>query len=147
MKLEVLLEGSPELRKISDEVDLSSGVPQDIVDLAEAMIQTVIADEGVGLSAPQIGRNVCLIVVKRGASYRAFINPVITKAKGSSVMEEGCLSCPNIFGPIKRAKQITVKAFKLNGKSIRIRATAQDAHIFQHEIDHLAGVLIKDFLV
>jgi len=77
----------------------------------------------------------------------ALINPkIIKKSREKSVLEEGCLSFPNIFLTIKRAKRVEVRALNIEGKEIVLKGEGIMAHIFQHEIDHLDGILFFDRL-
>ena len=112
-----------------------------IVDMA----QTMIKNRGVGLAAPQIGVSKRIIVVQNGPKEgRIFtlVNPKIKKAsRENQVVEEGCLSFPGIFLKIKRAKEIEIEGKDIKGREIKIRARGFLAQVFQHEIDHLDGIL------
>jgi peptide deformylase len=77
---------------------------------------------------------------------RVFINPVIRNRKGSVVGEEGCLSLPNLFGDVRRAETIVIEAFNLEGEELRGTLEDLPARVFQHELDHLDGVLFIDRL-
>lgn len=112
--------------------------------------------EGIGLAAPQIGKNVRVFVIKPNDSIQTIINPEIitvskekTRArdkKGKAVME-GCLSLPHFYGPIKRGAKIKIKYLDEEGK-LRIKALeGLEAQIIQHEIDHLNGILFIDRLL
>lgn len=112
-----------------------------IVDMA----QTIERNQGVGLAAPQVGILKRIIIVKTDVpDQRIFelINPKITKkSKEIEKGEEGCLSFPGIFLKIKRAKEVEVEGLDIKGKKIKIRIKGILARVFQHEIDHLDGVL------
>lgn len=112
--------------------------------LIEDMMDTMEADEGVGLAAVQVGVLKRIIVCKIENAKRAFINPKILKTSGSQVSFEGCLSIPGIFGELERAEAISVKAQDLSGGVIKMDAEGFLARVFQHEIDHLNGVLFID---
>jgi len=106
--------------------------------------------EGVGLSANQIGLDMKLFVAEVPSEegrrkFYAMVNPEIIKVgEELNVAEEGCLSIPGMYGPVERKEKITVSGFDLNGKKIKIKAWGFLARVFQHEIDHLNGILISD---
>ena len=109
------------------------------------MIEAMYQDGGVGLAAPQIGVLKRIIVLDIGEGPEYFINPEITSTGGEKVtMEEGCLSLPGIHVDVTRPDQITVKATNSNGENVEITAAGLMARVFQHEIDHLNGVLLID---
>ena len=130
------------------------------------MIEILEINQGVGLASSQIGELKRIIAVrfedgakifnsKQGEESRfwrakramVLINPVIIKkSKETEVIEEGCLSFPGLFLKIKRAKEIEIKALDENGKEIRIKDNGLISRIFQHEIDHLEGILFIDRL-
>jgi peptide deformylase len=101
---------------------------------------------GIGLAGPQVGINESLIVVDVGTGLYKLINPKILKKEGQQVMEEGCLSIPGVYIKIKRAKKILVEAWDENSKPSKIEASDLLACVLQHEIDHLHGRLIVDYL-
>lgn len=121
-------------------------VDAEIRRLFDDMAMTMYAVEGIGLAAPQVGLDMRLIVIDIGEGLLKLANPKIVKAEKSSVIEEGCLSVPNLTVKVKRASNITVSAINSNGKSELINAEGLLAHVFQQEIDHLNGKLILDYL-
>ncbi len=130
------------LRKKAEEVgEIDKETKKLIVDMA----QTMIKKQGVGLAAPQVGVSKRIIVVAtdlRGERILELINPKIIKiSQEKEKGEEGCLSFPGIFLEIERAKEIEVEGLDINGKRVRIEAKGFLARVFQHEIDHLNGVL------
>ncbi len=119
--------------------------------LAKDMMETMTKNNGIGLSACQVGKNIRLFVMPADLCLRlrlkhsVFINPEIIKiSKKTDVMKEGCLSLPGIFIPVKRAKSIKANALDENGKEFRLKAKGLLARIIQHENDHLNGILITD---
>jgi len=112
-----------------------------IVDMA----QTMEKEGGVGLAAPQVGELKRVIVVRaavKGKRVLVLINPKIKKKSGEKeIGPEGCLSFPGIFLEIKRAKEVVVEGLDYNGKKVRLKAKGFLARVFQHEIDHLNGIL------
>jgi peptide deformylase len=112
------------------------------------MIQTLRANNGLGLAAPQVGKNIRLCVIEIENELFVLINPEIKSlSKEEVVSEEGCLSFPNKFMDVQRHKRIKIKATDLNGKKQIIRARGLLARAIQHEIDHLDGVLIVDRVI
>jgi len=121
--------------------------------LLDEMLETLRSASGVGLAAPQIGIGQRIAVVeypedeeKPEETKRIYelINPEIIKAKGSEVAQEGCLSIPGLSADIDRATQLIVRAQDRNGNEVRYKVYDWLARIFQHEIDHLHGVLMTD---
>lgn len=121
-------------------------VNEDILNLIKEMMETMTNTNGVGLSANQVGKNIRLFIVNHELSKKyVFINPEIIKiSKKSEIVEEGCLSLPNIYIPIKRAKSIKIKAIDENNKQFKLKANRLLARAIQHEMDHLNGILICD---
>lgn len=145
---EILKYPNPFLRKRAQEV---KDIGPDVDRLAQEMIETMYAASGIGLAAPQVGESLRLIVVDIGASEGVFsplvmVNPEIKEAEGSFVMEEGCLSIPGIRAEVERRERVLVKGYDLKGKPMEIEAQGLLAVVFQHEIDHLNGVLFIDYL-
>jgi len=145
---------NPILRKKSEELE---EITPEIKELVLAMTEIMEKNQGVGLAAPQVGELKRVIVVhpikersleeKSEKRPQIFINPeIIKKTKETEIDEEGCLSFPELFLKIKRAKEVEIEALNLNGEKIQIKAEGLPARIFQHEIDHLDGVLFIDRL-
>lgn len=126
---------------ISD-ADLQSPEMQKLID---DMIVSMKEENGVGLAAPQIGKHIRLIIAETPKGPEAFVNPKIISVSDRIVdSEEGCLSVPGVFGLVKRHRSVKVKAKNRHGEPIRLKATGLLSVIFQHEIDHLNGVLFID---
>lgn len=145
---EVRVAGDPVLRQKAKRV---SSVDASIHRLLDDMIDTMRAENGCGLAAPQIGVSLRVIVIElppeeEGGESVVYqlINPEIVKASNEVLMEEGCLSIPGYQGRVKRFENVTVKALDRNGKSVRYKAEGLFAQALQHEIDHLNGVLYTD---
>lgn len=100
--------------------------------------------QGVGLAANQVGIDKAMLVADPGNRLYKLINPRIVKRQGKSVLDEGCLSVPEVCLKIKRAKKVVVEAQDEEGKPIKVEAEGLLSHILQHEIDHLNGKLIID---
>ena len=114
--------------------------------LFEEMLFTMRHFAGIGLAAPQIGISRNLIVADIGNGAVMLANPRILQRKGSGKMEEGCLSIPGIGVVIDRPEEVIVSGFNEKGKIIELKAQGLLARVFQHEIDHLGGKLIIDYL-
>lgn len=126
---------------------------EDLRILVEDMIETMRAAPGVGLAAPQIGISKQVIVVEFGSeedesipeSLYVLVNPeIIQQSKNNVSGIEGCLSVPGYAGEVERAEVVTVRAKDQFGKKVKIRAHGWLARIFQHEIDHINGILYTD---
>lgn len=115
--------------------------------LMEDMIETMKLSGGVGLAATQVGVSKRIIVFNPSCEeWRAdaLVNPVIMKRRGTEKKEEGCLSLPGINGLVRRSTYILVEGLDITGKPVCFEARSLLARIFQHEIDHLDGILFID---
>jgi peptide deformylase len=112
--------------------------------LIDDMVETMRAAPGVGLAAPQVGVALRVIVVEYEDTLYTVVNPEIVNATGEATDEEGCLSAPHWQAPVSRATSLLVKGRDRNGKEVRIKAEGWLARIFQHEVDHLDGILFLD---
>lgn len=119
-------------------------ITSNIIKLLDNMRDTMYANKGVGLAAPQIGISKRVIVVDVGEGLIELINPVICEAAGEVIDTEGCLSIPDLAGDVARAQKVTVKGLNRNGKEIVMNAEGYLSRAFQHEIDHLDGILFID---
>ncbi len=146
MKLEICKWPQPVLAEKAKAIE---EITPELQELIENMIETMYEDEGVGLAAPQVGESIRLICVdqtgpKERGDLMVMINPEITSCEGQVDSEEGCLSCPEFTGKVKRSQKISVKALDREGKEICMEVEDYLAIILQHEIDHLDGVTIVD---
>jgi len=122
-------------------------VTDDIRRLADKMIDIMLEAKGVGLAAPQAGVDLRMFVVSTDGTKenaKVYINPEISHSGPLEATEEGCLSLPGIYAKIKRYKKCTVTATDLDGNKFTEEAEGLLARVFQHEFDHLHGMLIKD---
>lgn len=140
--LEIKKFNEPVLRKKCKKV---GRVDKKIKKLAIDMVQTIKKGQGIGLAASQVGVLRRVIVVQTdlgGQRILALVNPkIIKKSSETEVNEEGCLSFPGIFLEIKRAKEVEIEGLDIKGKKIKLKAKGLLARVFQHEIDHLDGIL------
>ena len=112
----------------------------------EKMARTMYKAQGVGLAAPQVGIDQQLIVVDVGEGLVKLINPLVLLKEGESTLEEGCLSLPEVTVRVKRSERVMVQGWDENGKMVKVEGEGLLAHALQHEIDHLWGVLIIDYV-
>ena len=115
--------------------------------LLDNMLETMYESNGVGLAAPQVGilkRVVVVDIGEEGPGPLKLINPEILERSGEQNGPEGCLSCPGMWGDVKRSKYVKVKALTPEGQEIIIEGEDYVARAFQHEIDHLDGILFID---
>lgn len=162
--VEIVQEGNKTLRQIAKEVPVSEitgiKIQKILKDMSEALDSQ---NDGVAIAAPQIDVSLRIFAVSgrvfdedfiNGTSNFVnakkhpnlfFINPIITKiSKDKKVMDEGCLSVRPIFGKVRRATRATVEAYNEKGKKFKMNGSGLLAHIFQHETDHLEGILFID---
>jgi peptide deformylase len=134
----------PVLREKAKKVArVDSSIQKLLDDLAETMLDA----PGAGLAANQIGVPLRVCVVKGDENQIwGLVNPVIVKSAGSQVGYEGCLSKPGWVGEVERYEAVVVKGLNRHGKQVRIKSTGFTARAFQHELDHLDGVLFTDRL-
>ncbi len=109
-----------------------------------AMMRTMYEYRGIGLAAPQVGVSKRIIVADIGEGWNCLINPRMLWSRGENIMTEGCLSLPNINLEIRRSEEIIVEGMDRNGKQLQLAVKGLLARVFQHEIDHLDGILIID---
>jgi len=106
------------------------------------MLETMSQNNGLGLAATQVGYSIRLCVIKLDGKTHILLNPEIKSRSWKKVIaEEGCLSFPGQYIPIKRSVSVKVKAMDKNGKEINLKAAGLFARALQHEIDHLDGIL------
>ena len=146
MVREIRILGDPVLRTQADPVAFNAEIRQLIIDL----LDTMYAEDGVGLAAPQIGVTARVLVAdshEEGSVPWALVNPVIVEhSEETERGEEGCLSIPGVNDIVERSARIVVEALDREGAPCRIEADGLLARILQHEVDHLDGVLFFDRL-
>lgn len=143
--LTILTNPAPSLRERSVEVDPKTIGTPEFQAYLDAMTEKMHIADGVGLAAPQVGRNERIIIVNGKFGAQAYINPEITKrSDATAIDEEGCLSVPGVWGLVERAKRVSVTALDRHGRRVERDCKGLDAVIFQHEIDHLDGILFID---
>ncbi len=143
MKLPLVYYPDPRLNEPSIKIDDVFAVQQ----LCSDMADTMLAEKGIGLAAPQIGQNIRLAIINKDADptlkeHLIIINPKIFSA--STEMDEdseGCLSIPGVEGTVPRHRKIKVRYTDVNGQEQKIKATGLFSRVLQHEIDHLDGIL------
>lgn len=141
---EILSFDHPVLRQKAKKVPR---VDASIVRLLDDLAETMYAAPGAGLAANQVGVALRVCVVKGDDNqHYALVNPVLVKGEGSQIGYEGCLSFPGWVGEVERHETVVVKGLNRKGKEVRIKSSGFTARAFQHEIDHLDGVLFTDRL-
>ena len=162
-KLDIVQAGHPVLRQIARELSVEEILSPEIQELIETMKATMRAAPGVGLAAPQIGKSLQLAVIedmnhshlnaeqliernRYPVPFHVIINPrlYLEESTDSTEFFEGCLSVPEFVGVVPRAKSVRVECFNERGEPVVIQAQGWYAHILQHEIDHLNGILYID---
>ena len=134
--------------RLTTVVDAIDSIDESVRRLAEAMIETLHAANGIGLAGPQIAHMERIFVVHvSGDEPRVFINPeIVAISPDETVYEEGCLSIPGVYADVSRPRAVTVEAFDVLGKPFRLDAEGMLARVIQHEYDHLEGVLFLKYL-
>ena len=145
--LQIVYYPHPALRwKSKDVTRIDTQLKRWVGEMFELMYQA----KGIGLAANQVALPYRLFVInptgdpEQPECERVFINPAITRRNGSEEAEEGCLSLPEVYGPITRAERIVVEAFDLDGQEFRLELTGMDARVVQHENDHLDGIIFTE---
>jgi peptide deformylase len=136
---EIRIYPDPILMKVSAPIANINGKIKELID---HMARVMHVNKGIGLAAPQIGILSQIIVVNFGEGLRALINPEIIEGEGESVLEEGCLSIPTIEVPVKRKEKVFIRTFDINGKEVSLELSGFPGRVYQHEVDHLHGILI-----
>ena len=146
--LEVLQFPDPRLKQASTPV---TQVDERLRDLAREMLQVMYSEPGIGLAAPQIGESLRLVVMDTDWTSEGnernptvLVNPEILSREGEITWEEGCLSVPDFTAEVERAERVVVKYQDLDGEEITEDVSGLRAVCFQHEIDHLDGILFID---
>ena len=139
----ILRYGEPVLREKALKVEKFDDEIRDIIDRMYSILE---ASGGIGLAAPQVGLSLRLFVYRVGEDeqFHALVNPVIVRRNGEETMIEGCLSIPGLRGEVTRSVRITIAGIDENGEHVRIKSVGLKARMYQHETDHLDGVLFVD---
>jgi peptide deformylase len=147
---EVLKFPDKRLREVSQPV---AEITDEIRSLAEDMLEVMYDEPGIGLAAPQVGVALRLVVVDTEwtaedaeRSPLVLVNPVLSDAEGKISWSEGCLSVPDFEADVERSERVSLSATNLDGEAVRIDAEGLQAVCFQHEIDHLEGILFIDHI-
>ena len=143
MSYQIRVMGDPVLRQEAKSIDNIDGR---IVQMVDDMVPAMYQAEGIGLAAPQVGIQQRLFVYDIGEGPQTLVNPEIVDSDGEWTFEEGCLSVPGLSFEIIRPKEVHLVGRDLNGNEVSIEADELLARLFQHELDHLDGVLLLDHL-
>ncbi|HEY1826515.1 MAG TPA: peptide deformylase [Acidimicrobiales bacterium] len=135
--------GDPVLKERTRDVEEIDG---SVANLVESMIETMYAAPGSGLAANQVGVQRRLFVYDAGEGARPIINPRIVESDGEWAYDEGCLSIPGLSWEIIRPNSVHLVGLDLDGNEVSIEADEFEGRIFQHELDHLDGVLLVERL-
>ena len=141
MAYEIRTYGDPVLKSTALEIQK---IDDKLVRLTDEMFDIMYDAPGIGLAAPQIGVQKKLFVYDIGDGADVLINPEIVEASGEWVYEEGCLSIPGLYVEMIRPKEVLLRGINLDGEEITVEADELLSRLFQHELDHLNGVLMFD---
>jgi len=141
--MKILKYPDPSLKVVSSLVDEARFGTDELHKLAKQLIKMMESDNGIGLAAPQVGIADRIIAVDmKEDGPTVFVNPkIVSRSLRSIESEEGCLSVPGVWGIVDRHKKIKVKAYSVDGKAVTLNLRNLYSTVFQHEIDHLDGVL------
>lgn len=143
--LDIVIHPNKILRNKSINIDIKNLGSKKFKELYLDMERIMLEKDGVGLAAPQVGKNIRLCVINTKQGILKMVNPlIIKKSWAKEWSEEGCLSIPNIFGKVRRHKKITCRFYDENKKIINLTVDSLMARVIQHEIDHLDGILFVD---
>jgi peptide deformylase len=129
-----------------------TGIDENVRTVARNMLDLMYEHNGLGLAAPQVGLPFQMFVANYAADPEkkeaegVYLNPVILDGHGTVEGEEGCLSFPQLYQKVRRKKTVTVQAYNLEGQLLQLQLSELPARIWQHEVDHLHGVLFIDKL-
>jgi peptide deformylase len=140
----IRLIGDPVLKQRASEVDDIDGRVARLVDDMFATLHE--SEHGIGLAAPQVGVQKRLFVYEVDDEEHVLINPEIRESRGEWAYQEGCLSIPGLYFEIVRPKEVLVVGFDLDGNEVELEADEVEARLFQHELDHLDGILMLEHL-
>jgi len=135
--------GDPVLKRVAEDIEEIDG---GLVKTCDRMLQTMYGAPGIGLAAPQVGISKRFFVYDYGDGPKVLINPEIKESQGEWEYEEGCLSVPGLSWNIVRPKVIHLVGFDLDGNELSIEADELESRLFQHEMDHLDGRLLLEYL-
>ena len=141
--LTIRLYGDPVLKERAREVESIDGA---VASLVDSMIETMYAAPGTGLAANQVGVQRRIFVYDVGDGPQTVINPRIVESDGEWVYEEGCLSVPGLTWQIVRPNTVHLVGLDLEGNEISIDGSELEGRVFQHELDHLDGILLVERL-
>lgn len=142
--LRIIFYPDPRLKQMSSPVQVFD---QSLRELTARMFELMREHRGVGLAAPQVGKNIRMFIMNatgKPEDDKVYINPVLTPGDDSAEGDEGCLSLPGITAQMLRAHQMTISAQDLDGKPFQQTEAGLPARVWQHEMDHLNGTLIID---
>ena len=147
-KLKIITYGHPVLRQKAAPV---TAIDDEIRQIIQDMHDTLASENGIGLAAPQVGISKRIFIVDLTKADQdkkvVLLNPkIIFRSAKTNVSEEGCLSIPDVWGPVRRPEKIKIKGELLNGRSLIIEAEGLFGRALQHEFDHLNGVLFIDYV-
>lgn len=152
-QLPILINPNPALRRISEKINPEEINHPDFQELLADMKETMVKKDGAGLAAPQIGKNIRVVVIHHDDKIYFMVNPKITKRSwAKDIEEEGCLSVLDkkgeiIYGRVERHKKVNCAYLDEKGRTKKISADKIMSRVIQHELDHLDGILFIDKLV
>jgi peptide deformylase len=146
--MKIITHPNPILRELSEAVKAEEIKTSKFLEMLKEMGEIMFEKDGIGLAAPQVGILKRVIVINVDGNAVPFINPkIVAKSWHKDTKEEGCLSVPEVFGKVKRHMWVKVNFLDAKGEEHEMKVRGLLARVFQHEIDHLDGVLFIDKIV
>lgn len=143
--LKIIKHPDSNLRKKSKPVEAKKITSPEMQDFCACMEKTMLVKDGIGLAAPQVGKNIKLITINTKEGPLAMFNPQFTKKSwAKEIGEEGCLSVPDTWGEVSRHNKINLNYVNKAGQKVCLEASGLMARVIQHEVDHLEGILFID---
>ncbi len=139
---------APSIRERSIEVSIEEITTKEFQDYLDKLTKTMRVEDGIGIASPQVGINKRIFIANIKGKNIVFINPlIIKKSETTLITEEGCLSVPGVWGTVSRPKKISIEAIDRHGRKLNMDLKNMDAIVFQHELDHLDGILFVDKVI
>ena len=143
--LSIVTHPAPSLRQRSIEVTREQIGTPELQTFIDDLMEAMFTYDGIGIASPQVGNNIRIFIVNERKGPTAYINPEIEILnEDTQESEEGCLSVPGVWGIVDRAKKVRLTALNRHGRKMSVETKGLYANVYQHELDHLNGILFID---
>lgn len=136
-------------KRLNQSCEEVTEITEELIQMLDKMHETMVLHDGVGLAAPQIGKNIRIAIIQADPEEDVIelINPILIESEGEDIDIEACLSIPDQYGTVARAQRIVVRFFDREGVEYELEAADYLARIIQHEMDHLDGILFIEKVI